>query len=524
MAVARKQPASVGPAMSLSPVVAEGKRISRIVFIALLLDILSFTIILPLLPRSLEAYKAREGNDSNTLLGWVLHSVSMLRQLILANAGTRASRFLQQGARADLVLLGGLLGSVYSLLQCIVAPIIGRAADRFGRRRTLMFCMLGNVVWTVIWVFSASFESFLVARIIAGLSEGNVQISTTIIADVTDARGRSHGMALVGIAFAVGFTLGPSIGAYFSRMDLDSLSSSSTAFGYAPFATAAVFSLALLLTESLYLYAKLPETLDFRIKRSRQPIDSSDTLVEVPLDEEPRRDSVTPETPSSSFSGDRAKQVLRRLNCVHFAYLFFFSGMEYTLTFLTHDKFDFSNAQQGKLLGFIGIASTLLQGGYVRRVKGKSAHRDKSLVTQGMLGCTIGLVSIAVCCLAHESRARDAVDGHKAGQPSLWLWIGALGFAIASATVVNCLNSMVSLVGAAEKSGEEGTGKRLGDFRSAGQIGRALGPMFACSVYWLSGAVTCYLVGSVAVAAITILFVAMVPANTSSISSREKQD
>ncbi|KAJ1643477.1 hypothetical protein J3B02_005073, partial [Coemansia erecta] len=205
MAVTRKQKLSSADLATLpSPVVAEGKRISRIVFIALLLDILSFTIILPLLPRSLEAYKAREGNDSDTLLGWVLHNVSLLRQLILANAGTRASRFLQQGARADLVLLGGLLGSVYSLLQCIVAPIIGRAADRFGRRQTLMFCMAGNIVWTVIWVFSSSFESFLIARIIAGLSEGNVQISTTIIADVTDPRNRSHGMALVGIAFAVG--------------------------------------------------------------------------------------------------------------------------------------------------------------------------------------------------------------------------------------------------------------------------------------------------------------------------------
>ncbi|KAJ2771488.1 hypothetical protein GGI18_005027, partial [Coemansia linderi] len=51
---------------------AEGRRITRIVFIALLLDILSFTIILPLLPRSLEAYKTREGSDPSTLLGWTL--------------------------------------------------------------------------------------------------------------------------------------------------------------------------------------------------------------------------------------------------------------------------------------------------------------------------------------------------------------------------------------------------------------------------------------------------------------------
>ncbi|KAJ2888087.1 hypothetical protein FB639_000878 [Coemansia asiatica] len=302
-------------------------------------------------------------------------------------------------------------------------------------------------------------------------------------------------------------------------MDLNTLSSSSskTSFGFAPFATAAVFSLVLLLTESLYLFAKLPETLNFRDKSKPQLADSSDTLVEDQSDQE------MPKTPKVPEVSARTKHVLRRLNCVHFAYLFFFSGMEYTLTFLTHDKFDFSNAQQGMLLGFIGITSTLLQGGYVRRVKGKSAHRDKSLVAQGMLGNLVGLISIAICCMTHEHKNNGSVlDGNK-GQPSMWLWIGALGFAIASATVVNCLNSMVSLVGVAENT-NGGTGKRLGDFRSTGQIGRALGPMFACSVYWLSGATTCYFVGSIAVAVITALFIALVPANISLVSSHNKQD
>ncbi|KAJ2783607.1 hypothetical protein GGI15_002522 [Coemansia interrupta] len=508
-----------------------GKRISRIVFIALLLDILSFTIILPLLPRSLEAYKLREGSDSTTLLGWTLANVSHLRELILTKAGPRASHFLEQGARADLVLLGGLLGSVYSLLQCIVAPIIGRAADRFGRRRTLMLCMAGNIVWTVLWVFSYSFESFLVARIIAGLSEGNVQLSTTIIADVTDPQTRSHGMALVGIAshgmalvgiaFAVGFTLGPSIGAYFSRLSLESASSSGV-LGYAPFATAAVFSLALLLTESVYLYVKLPETLDFGKTKAaaaaaaaRQIPESSDTLVEQETEDTMDASEKHAQQKLQNQQNLSAKRILRRLNYIHFGYLFFFSGMEYTLTFLTHDKFNFSNAQQGKLLGFIGIVSTLLQGGYVRRVKGKSAHRDKSLVAQGMAGCAVGLLSIAMCCINADSK------GEAAGQPSWWLWAGALGFAVASATVVNCLNSMVSLVGAAADGSASSTGRKLGDFRSAGQIGRALGPMFACSLYWLSGAASCYIVGTAAVAVITLTFVASIPA-TPEIDSKKK--
>ncbi|KAJ2160187.1 hypothetical protein GGF46_002449 [Coemansia sp. RSA 552] len=469
---------------SLPMTASAGRRISRVVFVALLLDILSFTIILPLLPRSLEAYQAREGSDTSTLLGSLLSQLGRLRAHI---AQTTTSRFLQQGARADLVLLGGLLGSLYSLLQCLVAPFIGRAADRFGRRRTLMLCMAGNLLWTLLWVFAGSFEVFLAARIIAGLSEGNVQLSNTIIADVTDAQGRSHGMALVGIAFAVGFTLGPSIGAYFARLPLESTGS---VFGYAPFAAAAVCSLALLVAESLYLYFKLPETLHFG-HRDTNP------LAEAAGDSGTEDNAPVQDVPA------RAESVLRRLNWMHFAYLFFFSGMEYTLTFLTHDRFGFSNAQQGKLLGFIGITSTLLQGGWVRRIKGKSAHRDKGLVAQGMVCCAAGLFCVAQSC---QSPAR------------WWLWAGALGFAVASATVVNCLNSIVSLVHSSAD-----TGRRLGDFRSAGQIGRALGPVFACSIYWLAGPRTCYLVGSAAVVVISALFMALIPARTTPTTTPAKK-
>ncbi|KAJ2850635.1 hypothetical protein IWW36_001746 [Coemansia brasiliensis] len=472
-----------------STLAKQGRRITHIVFIALLLDILSFTIILPLLPRSLEAYKARETHDL-TLLSSLLARISSLREYIQAHSAS--SRFLQQGARADLVLLGGLLGSLYSLLQFIVAPWIGRAADRFGRRPVLLLCMLGNILWTLIWLYARSFELFLGARIIAGLSEGNVQLSNTIIADVTDPATRSRGMALVGIAFAVGFTVGPSIGAYFSQLPLEP-SQPRSIFTYAPFAAAALFSLVLLLAETLFLYVRLPETLDFK-RHSSEPSPAGDSGTE-----DAATDSLASAQPSAQNNCKQQRQLLQRLNLLHFTYLFFFSGMEYTLTFLTHDQFSFSNGQQGRLLGFIGILSTLLQGMWVRRRRGKSAHTDKDMVVKGMLACSAGLLCIAYCTAMSPGS-------------TLLLWMGAVGFAVASATVVNCLNSMVSLINDVE------TGKRLGDFRSAGQIGRSMGPLFACSVYWLLGSRTCYFVGSVAVFVISLLFIAFVPASTATIS------
>lgn len=64
----------------------------------------------------------------------------------------------------------------------------------------------------IIWMFSNSFEVFILSRIIGGLSEGNVQMSIAMISDVTSEKNRGRALALVGIAFAVGFTFGPFLG------------------------------------------------------------------------------------------------------------------------------------------------------------------------------------------------------------------------------------------------------------------------------------------------------------------------
>lgn len=63
-----------------------------------------------------------------------------------------------------------------------------------------------------VWFFSDSFGMFVLSRVIGGLSEGNVQMSITMITDITTPKTRGKALALVGIAFAFAFTLGPLIG------------------------------------------------------------------------------------------------------------------------------------------------------------------------------------------------------------------------------------------------------------------------------------------------------------------------
>ncbi|KAF9944172.1 hypothetical protein BGZ70_004951 [Mortierella alpina] len=173
---------------------------------------------------------------------------------------------------------------------------------------------------------------------------------------------------------------------------------------------------------------------------------------------------------------------------MHFAHLFLFSGMEFTLTFLTFHLFDFSHMQQGALLGYIGIMSSLLQGGYVRR----RAHKvgEKRMVLQGMAAAAIGLG-----CIALVSGGGSSL-GETSGQSifrhvELWLntqewsqktrmwglYAGATGLAVTSATVVNCLTSLASLVcdmGSDEDSDQSASSSSASKGKKYQPIGKVL--------------------------------------------------
>ena len=427
-------------------------RTVRVVFYALLLDILAFTCILPLLPRLLDAYQ--KNSDTDPLLAPFLSAIHTFR----ATFDPRVDPLLRD-RKLDTVLLGGLLGSLFSLLQFIASPVLGRLSDLYGRRPILLLSMLGNLLSSLLWLTASSFSTFLWSRVVGGISEANVQLSQAIIADTTSPERRSSAMALVGIAFAIGFTLGPALGAYLATYDFSNVFNVSFIHAYS---TPALFAFFLLLVESIYLYVALPET--------RKMGKHGDTTQPLLQKQDP--------TSTSSLS---ARQITL-LTAIHFIYLFLFSGMEYTLTFLTFDVFNFSNMDQGKLLGVIGLVSAAIQGGYVRR-KRRTAS-DRQLVLAGMLACISGLVLIAASC--HGS--------------VYVLWIGVLGLAVASATVVNALNTLVSLHMDQDTQLVQRRGHILGVFRSRGQLGRACGPVVTCALYWLYGPFLVYLGASAALA------------------------
>ncbi|KAF9950021.1 hypothetical protein BGZ70_001537, partial [Mortierella alpina] len=117
-------------------------KVTRIVFTALLLDILAFTIILPLFPRLLQYYRDSEHGDQTSLLAWSLSRLTEFQSMIgLDEQHGPGGGAIKRPPKMDIVLLGGALGSLFSFLQVLASPVIGKLSDVMGRRRVLLISM-----------------------------------------------------------------------------------------------------------------------------------------------------------------------------------------------------------------------------------------------------------------------------------------------------------------------------------------------------------------------------------------------
>ena len=150
---------------------------------------------------------------------------------------------------------------------------------------------------------------------------------------------------------------------------------------------------------------------------------------------------------------------------------------DYGLHTQSHAVFDWSNKQNGALIGSIGIVSAALQGGYVRRATSKVG--EGKMARRGVTSCAVGFGLLAMLPVLAETERGVALR---------CLQGAAVCMAFTSATVVNSLTSYASLQcddGGVDKEtgkpvGEDpqlAKGRALGRFRSSGQLGRAIGPL-----------------------------------------------
>jgi len=307
--------------------------------------------------------------------------------------------------------------------------------------------MVGNILSVLLWVMAVDFRTFVLSRIVGGLSEGNVQLATAIATDISDDASRSSTMALIGACFSIAFTFGPALGAWLGSVAVLAAN---------PFATAAGVSLFLIVTETAYLYLKLPETLPaLTQKGSAKPAGQPAPAPPAPV-----------QRTNSHFL----------LNAVHLSFLLFFSGVEFSLPFMTYELFQYSAGKNGRLLGFVGLVASLLQGGVTRRIPPLRA------VQTGVVACLLAFVLL----------------GRLTTVPMLYAAAACL--AATSATVVTGLNALSSF-----EAHEGERGGKLGILRSWGQLGRGVGPILFTSVYWWAGREVAYGMGALGMAGVSLL-------------------
>src|SRR5262249_13538150 len=114
----------------------------------------------------------------------------------------------------------GLLFSAYPMCQLVAGPILGRLSDRYGRRPLLIFRQAGTAISFLILGLSRAFWVMLLARMLDGASGGNILVAQAYVADVTKPEHRARGMGLIGMAFGLGFVLGPLLGGLLLKLPL----------------------------------------------------------------------------------------------------------------------------------------------------------------------------------------------------------------------------------------------------------------------------------------------------------------
>ena len=291
---------------------------------------------------------------------------------------------------------------------------------------------------------------------------GNISVATAAMADSTDEKNRAKGMGMIGMAFGLGFILGPAIGALLAGIDMQGWGLP----GLNPFSAAATGAFLLSLWNLSWVrksfQESLPEEARGKAHQAGRPI-----------------------SPLKLFRGFDIPGVTRT-NLVYFLFLVAFAGMEFTLTFVANDRFGYKSRDMMWIFIFVGLIIALVQGGIVRRMAPKMG--EKKVTLYGLILLVPGLLVTGTA---------DSVG---------LFYLGLAFLAVGSALATPCLTALASLYTPADRQGEV-----LGTFRSLGALSRAVGPIIACAAYWKLGSVSPYY-GATALVLIPILMALGLPA------------
>ena len=379
-----------------APATAAGARTGSllVIFLTVFIDLLGFGMVLPLLPVYARHFSVSAG-------GWEI----------------------------------ALLMSVFSLMQFLFAPLWGRLSDRIGRRPVLMVGLAGSVGFYALFGIASQWESLLVlfvARIGAGIAGATIPVAQAYIADTTTLETRAKGMALIGAAFGLGFTLGPLLA--WAAMRFGASEHAIATSPWPGYVAAILSGISLLLAIVL-----LPESLTVASPHAHHSFFDTRALQDA---------LTTPTIPA--------------LLVTSFISVVSFGSFETTLSLLLEADFGFELHQVPLYFAFIGLVLTFAQGFLVRRLSGKVPEMRMAgcgaFVT--IVGFSLLIVAVKLSSLAYLMVA-SAVE--------------VTGFALMTPS----LQSLIS-----RRSDPARQGGILGISQGTSAIARIAGPLIAIPLFF----------------------------------------
>jgi len=218
----------------------------------------------------------------------------------------------------------GMLLSAFSATQFAAAPVLGRLSDRFGRKPVLLFSLAGSVAGYLLFAAAHSLAMLFAARIIDGISGGNISTAQAYVADVTTPETRAKGMGMIGAAFGLGFVFGPAIAGVTVRWGEWAPGSAAAAMSALAFAAAAIFL--------------------------REPVRSRVPAVERGL---------------PALGRALRNRSIAALLAVFFLLTFAFSNFEATFAQFLHDRLGATPSRVAFLFVYVGVLISVVQGGLI---------------------------------------------------------------------------------------------------------------------------------------------------------------
>ena len=387
-----------------------------IVFLVVVIDLLGFGIVVPLLPRYAEEYiDAVFPGQADTWVGG---------------------------------LIIGLLMASFSAMQFIFAPIWGRVSDRIGRRPILLVGLAGSVVFYTLFGYASALSHdtaetarfalilLFIARIGAGIAGATISTAQAVIADCTTPEKRKHGMALIGAAFGIGFTLGPLVG-FASVWKFPDYHG---AIGY----TAAGLSLVALVLGVILM----PETRNFG---TAPPLDRR--WIDL-----------------GALRSTLSTPAIAPIILAFFMATLGFASFESTLALLNKDALGLEKKYNFLVFAYVGFVLLLTQG-YLYRKLAKKLD-EPTLMTIGI--CLMGLGVMLLGGVTYASFEKLAIRDILLTALLISLAISVVGFAFLTPSA----QALIS-----RRTDPARQGEVLGVNQSASALARIIGPILGLGLY-----------------------------------------